>query len=75
MTITTFNVPGISGGETAAAIAQVVKPTLGVSDVLVNVPARLVQVHYDDDRVTPETLKGVIESAGYRVQRYSHGKR
>jgi copper chaperone CopZ len=46
-----------------------------VAEVKVNVPARLVQVGYDDDRVTAEEIKAAIEAAGYSVQRYSDGKR
>ncbi len=75
MTITTFNVPGINGEESAQSVASAVQPTQGVSEVIVNVPARIVQVEYDPDQLTAEVLKSVIESAGFTVQRYSHGKR
>ncbi len=75
MTITSFNVPNITVAEGAQAITTAVEPTDGVNRVLVNTAARLVQVEYDEDRTTPELLKGAIEAAGYRVQRYSNGKR
>ncbi|MDP9350065.1 MAG: heavy-metal-associated domain-containing protein [Chloroflexota bacterium] len=75
MTITTFNVPGINGEESAQSVASAVQPTQGVSEVIVNVPARIVQVEYDPDQLTAEVLKSVIESAGFTVQRYSNGKR
>lgn len=75
MTIITFNVPRIHGGESAQAIESAVRPTAGVAEVIVNVPARIVQVEYDEEQLTPEAIKSVIESAGFPVQRYSNGKR
>ncbi len=75
MAITSFNVPNITVAEDAQAITTAVEPADGVSRVLVNTAARLVQVEYNEDRTTPEALKGAIETAGYRVQRYSNGKR
>ena len=75
MMITTYNVPRINGGASAETITRAVKPSLGVSDVMVNIPARLVQVEYDEDATTAVALKDVIEAAGYPVQRYSDGKR
>lgn len=75
MTIISFNVPDISVAAGVQAITTAIEPAQGVSKVLVNTAARLVQVEYDEDQTTPEALKGVIEAAGYRVQRYSNGKR
>lgn len=75
MTIITFNVPRIHGRESAQAIESAVRPTAGVGEVIVNVPARIVQVEYDEEQLTPEAIKILIESAGFPVQRYSNGKR
>lgn len=75
MTITSFNVPSISVDGGAQTIRSAIESAEGVSEVLVNTAARLVQVEYDKERITPEALKGAIEAAGYRVQRYSNGKR
>ena len=73
--ITTFNVPKVACGDSAEAIAGAVRPMAGVSDVVVNIPARLVQVEYDDSLITPKAIKDAIESSGYLVQRYSDGRR
>lgn len=75
MTIISFNVPDISVAAGVQSITTAIEPAQGVSKVLVNTAARLVQVEYDEDQTTPEALKGAIEAAGYRVQRYSNGKR
>ncbi len=75
MTITSFNVPGISVADGIQAITSAIEPANGVTKVLVNTAARLVQVEYDEDQTTPEALKNAIEAAGYRVQRYANGKR
>jgi copper chaperone CopZ len=74
-TITSFTVPGVNRGDDAEIIRGAVGPAAGVSEVVINLPARLVQVEYDEDRTSPHALKTVIESAGYLVQRYSDGKR
>lgn len=73
MQITSFNVPGIHDAETAGRLAEVVRPVDGVNQVTFNVPARLLQVSYDESCIQPEELKSVIEGAGLRVQRYSDG--
>ncbi len=75
MTITSFNVPDISVAVGIQAVTNAIEPAHGVSKVLVNTAARLVQVEYDEDQTTPEALKNAIEAAGYRVQRYANGKR
>ena len=74
-TITTFNVPKIGCEGCAETITNAVRPQAGVSDVIVNIPARLVQVEYDSSQTTPEAIKGAIEGSGYLVQRYSDGSR
>lgn len=75
MTITTFNVPTMNCSGCAEAIVSAVRPAAGVSNIVLNVPARLVQVEYDGQQTSPGALKGAIEGGGYRVQRYSDGLR
>lgn len=73
--ITSYTVPKIHGLSDAEALRGAISLLPGVAEVKVNVPARLVQVDYDDERVTSEAIKAAIEAAGYVVQRYSDGKR
>lgn len=72
--ITSFNVPGIRDRDAAESISDAVRPAEGVEQVIVNVPARLIQVTYDEGRMTAESLKAAIEASGFRVQRYSDGE-
>jgi copper chaperone CopZ len=75
VTTTSFTVPRIAGPAGAEAITRALRPADGVSDVVINVPARIVQVTYDEARTSDEALRTLIERAGYPVQRYSWGKR
>ena len=45
--IISFTVPSMASTTAAEAVRQAVTPTAGVENVVFNVPARLVQVHYD----------------------------
>lgn len=75
MAITSFNVPTINDAGSVEKVTNAVRPSKGVSDVIVNVPARIVQVVYDSEQTDPHTLKAAIEAAGFLVQRYSDGRR
>ncbi len=73
--ITTFNVPSLTRPEAVEAIFNSVRPMPGVTDVTINLPVRLVNVEYDPTATNADALKDAIERAGYRVQRYSDGRR
>ena len=75
LSIISFTVPSIGSSTAADTVRQAVAPTAGVENVVVNVPARLVQVHYDPARTNSEALKAALEAAGFLVQRYSDGHR
>lgn len=72
--ITTFTVPNIGKGDPHEAIGNAVRPLAGVEEIVINVPARVVNVEHDG-RPSPDALKAAIERAGYFVQRYSDGRR
>ncbi len=75
MNICSFTVPAIREPRVAREIADALRSVQGVSETAMNVPARIVQVAYDQSSTDPHALKSVIEEAGYLVQRYSDGYR
>lgn len=75
MTVTTFNVPTIVKPNASDTVSSTLRELAGVSEIVINGAARLVQVRYDDGIVSALDLKNAIERAGYRVQRYSDGNR
>lgn len=75
MNIVSFNIPAVRDTATADAVLDVLRPIPGVTGTVTNVPARIVQVTYDESQTNPHALKEVIEQAGHRVQRYADGYR
>lgn len=73
--IISFNVPTILREGAARAIVSALSQLDGVDEVIVNSSARLVQAHYDGEKVDAAALVSAIEATGHPVQRYSDGYR
>ena len=67
MTNAIFNVPEMSCGHCKAAIEGELKKLSGVEDSNADFEKGIVEVRYDEDRVTTEELEAAIEEAGYSV--------
>jgi len=64
---TTFNVPDMSCGHCKAAVEGELNKLSGVEYSSADVEKGIVEVHYDESRVSTGQLKGAIEVAGYTV--------
>ncbi|ACZ41509.1 Heavy metal transport/detoxification protein [Thermobaculum terrenum ATCC BAA-798] len=73
--LVSFNVPGMTQDSDRSAVYSSLDGVPGIEEVVINLPARLVQVKYDPEEVSPEEIKALIESTGLMVQRYSNGYR
>ncbi len=73
--LVSFNVPGMTQDSDRSAVHSSLDGVPGIEEVVINLPARLVQVKYDPEEVSPEEIKALIESTGLMVQRYSNGYR
>jgi copper chaperone len=62
-----FNVPEMSCGHCKAAVEGELMKLSGVEGSNADFEKGIVEVRYDEDRVTTEELKGAIEEAGYSV--------
>jgi copper chaperone len=67
MTYTTLRVPDMSCGHCKAAVEGELYRLSGVEKASADVEKGVVEVSYDEDRVTPGQLEGAIEEAGYTV--------
>ncbi len=67
MTNATFRVPDMSCGHCKAAVEGELNRFSRVEHSNVDLEKGVVEVRYDEERVTPEELEGVIEDAGYAV--------
>jgi copper chaperone len=67
MTKATFNVPDMSCGHCKAAVEVELNKLSGVEHSNANFENGIVEVRYDEDRVTTNELKCAIEEAGYPV--------
>jgi copper chaperone len=67
MTNATFNVPEMSCGHCKAAVEGELNKLSGVERSNADFERGIVEVRYDEDRVTTEELEGAIEEAGYSV--------
>jgi copper chaperone len=65
---TTFNVPEMSCGHCTAAIEGELNKLSGVDNSNADFKKGIVEVSYDEDRVTTGELKGAIEEAGYSIR-------
>lgn len=67
MTDTTFKVPDMSCGHCKTAVEGELNKLSGVERASADVEKGIVEVHYDEVRITTEDLKGAIEEAGYTL--------
>jgi copper chaperone len=67
MTDTTLRVPDMSCGHCKAAVEGELNRLSGVAWASADVENGVVEVSYDEDRVTTGQLEGAIEEAGYTV--------
>lgn len=63
----TFKVPEMSCGHCKAAIEGEIGKLSGVEYSNAEFEKGIVEVRYDENRVTTDELKGAIEEAGYTV--------
>ncbi len=68
MTDRTLNVEGMSCGHCKAAVEEELGKLSGVESSDADFEKGIVEVRYDEDRVTPEDLESAIEEAGYSVK-------
>jgi copper chaperone len=68
MTSVTLNVPDISCEHCERTITNTLQPVDGVRHVRVDVPARQVRVDYDEQQVTIEQMKALLEEEDYPVE-------
>lgn len=69
MTARTLSVPGISCDHCKMSIEQAVGDLAGVDAVAVDIPARTVELSFDEGAVGLDQIIEVIEEAGYEVPR------
>jgi copper chaperone len=67
MTDATFNVPDMSCGHCKAAVEGGLIKLSGVERSNADFEKGIVEVLYDEDRVTTDELKAAVEEAGYAV--------
>jgi len=69
MTVRTLSVPSISCDHCKASIEGAVRSLPGVDSVSVDVPARNVDLSFDDGLVGIDQIIEIIEGVGYDVPR------
>jgi copper chaperone len=67
MTEATFSVPGMSCAHCKAAVEGMLNKLSGVEQASADVENGIVDVSYDEGRVTTGQLENAIEEAGYTV--------
>ncbi len=63
----TLTAPDISCGHCERTVREALAPLEGVRSVAVNLPARKVQVEYDETTVGVERMKEVLQEEDYPV--------
>lgn len=64
-----YAVPGMTRRDDEAHLRDHLQRIDGVTSITVDAPTRTVDVRYDPDRVSEETVRGAIADAGYAVER------
>lgn len=67
----TLNVPDISCDHCERTITNALTPVEGVRSVRVDIPAKRVEVEYDDAAVDVNTMKGILQEEEYPVESVS----
>ncbi len=67
MTSEVLSVPGISCDHCRMTIESALGGLPGVEAVTVDVPAKTVQVRYDEAKVSPEAVRATLAEEGYEV--------
>lgn len=67
----TLNVPDISCEHCERTITNALSPVDGVRSVKVDIPAKLVEVDYDDAAVDVNKMKGILQEEDYPVESVS----
>ncbi len=68
MANTILNVPDISCEHCQRAITNALVPVEGVRSVQVDIPAKQVQVEYDESTVDLQRLKEILQEEDYPVE-------
>jgi len=68
MSNVTLNVPDISCEHCEHTITNTLQPVAGVRSVRVDIPARKVQVDYDESQVTVDKMKELLQEEDYPVE-------
>ncbi len=68
MATSTLKVPDISCEHCEHTITQALSPVAGVQTVKVNIPAKQVEVVYDEATVGIERLKEILQEEEYPVE-------
>ena len=66
--VISLNVEGITCQHCVNAIEKAVGELNGVEEVTVSLEEKKVVVEYDDERITADIIKDVIEDQGYDVK-------
>ena len=68
MATTVLNVPDISCEHCQRTITNALAPVAGIRAVDVDIPAKQVQIDYDDAEVDVEQMKEILEEEDYPVE-------
>jgi copper chaperone len=68
MATTVLNVPDISCEHCERTITGALTPVAGIRAVNVDIPAKQVQVDYDDAQVDLEQMKEILQGEDYPVE-------
>jgi len=67
MTRVTLSVPEISCEHCEHAITEALTPVQGVKGIQVDIPAKTVQLDYDESQLTIDKVKEILEEEDYPV--------
>ena len=67
----TLNVPDISCEHCERTITNALAPVAGVRTVRVDIPAKRVEVDYDDAAIDVDKMKGILQEEEYPVESVS----
>ena len=68
MATTVLNVPDISCEHCERTITSALTPVAGIRAINVDIPAKQVQVEYDEAKVDVDRMKAILSEEDYPVQ-------